>query len=321
MGWDPGVERSQNSHIFEINKPFSKSHSKVVFGILKTSLMKLSSLNKSKTSISKTKPLIGIIGGSGFDLFSEMTALEHVKPLTKFGYPSDEITIGNYAGVTIAFLPRHGKNHQWPPHRIPYKANIAALEAVGVKYIFATCIAGSLKKRIKPGSVVIPDQFVNFTWGRDDSFDADGGYSHIPMKNPYCAHLRDALKLSVRKITKNVFPKGTVVVVQGPRFSTKAESKFFNKNGWDIINMTQYPECCFAREMGMCYAAFAVITDYDVGIQKEFTMEPENIAAVEKIFKFAVTRTKDILATLITTYAKDISCNCAIKIVGSYERH
>lgn len=215
---------------------------------------------------SNRKPKLGIIGGSGFYELPGLTEVERVKPRTKYGYPSDEITVGLYQDKPVAFLPRHGEKHQLPPHKVPYKANIAALKGLGVEKILATCIAGSLKEEIPPGSFVVIDQFVNLTWGRDDYFEADRSFVYLPMAQPYCSHLSRLVGTLGRQMGIPVRMGGTVVVIQGPRFSTLAESRWFIRNGWDLVNMTQYPECYFARELGICYAACAAITDYDPGV-------------------------------------------------------
>ncbi len=198
------------------------------------------------------KPKIGIIGGSGMCSFSELKVLSKIRPETKYGLPSDDILVCEHGGQLVAFLPRHGSKHVLAPHKVPYKANLAALRDIGVEYVIGTCIVGSLKKEIPPGSLVLFDQFVNLTWGRDDSTEADeGSFVHLPMGEPYCQSLRQKV-LAVASTTGTIIvPRGTVAVIQGPRFSTIAESQWFSANGWDVVNMTQYPECYFAAEIGL----------------------------------------------------------------------
>lgn len=265
------------------------------------------------------KPKIGIIGGFGMCSFSELKIISTIHPETKYGLPSDEILICEYCDQTVAFLPRHGKNHTLAPHKIPYKANISALKDIGVEYIIGTCIAGSLKKEITPGSIVLLDQFVNLTWGRDDYSDADSGsFIHLPMGEPYCKHLRQKI-LEAGKISGiEIIPQGTSVVIQGPRFSTKAESQWFSSNGWDIVNMTQYPECYFARELGICYVSIAGITDYDVGLQTDFTFGENNKSAIIEVFKRDIQKTKNILLAFLQQSGKDLSCKCASFTLKNY---
>lgn len=175
---------------------------------------------------------IGIIGGSGLCQFPELKEIKRVNAHTKYGWPSDEIIIGEYRGKRIAFLPRHGREHTLPPHKIPYKANLVALKSLGVKQILATAISGSLKKNIKPGDFVVLDQFVNLTWGRDDYFNVDKEFVHLPMADPYCPRLNKVVYKIAKSMGISVHKKGTVVVIQGPRFSTRSESRFFlNKAG------------------------------------------------------------------------------------------
>lgn len=267
------------------------------------------------------KVLIGIIGGSGLCKFPELKKIKEVKLQTKYGYSSDEIIIGKYAGKTVAFLPRHGKNHSLPPHKIPYKANISALKKLGVEYIIATCIAGSLKRNIKPGDFVILDQFVNLTWGRDDYFKVEKKIVHLPMANPYCLNLQRLTYNCVKKLGIPVHKKGTVVITQGPRFSTKAESKWFSNQKWDVVNMTQYPECYFAREAGICYVCIAMITDYEVGIKTNLHMDTKNIAKILKIFNSNIKKVKKLIFEMIKKLPIERNCECPKKLISEYYKH
>src|SRR5665213_3269292 len=229
------------------------------------------------------KPKFGIIGGSGLCSLPELQVISKVRPETRYGLPSDDISICACGNEAVAFLPRHGSKHTLAPHKVPYKANLAALKEIGVKYVIGTCIVGSLKKDIPPGSFVLLDQFVNFTWGRDDSVDMDGGkFVHLPMAEPYCSHLRQRIIATAKLNAIPLIPQGTVVVIQGPRFSTIAESQWFSKNGWDVVNMTQYPECYFAKELGLCYASVASVTDYDVGLHESLVIDPRSMDAILK---------------------------------------
>jgi 5'-methylthioadenosine phosphorylase len=279
----------------------------------------MSSSGRDMTGTSLGKPKLGIIGGSGMCSFPELKIISRHRFETKYGQPSDEIAICEYAGQLVAFLPRHGEKHTLAPHKVPYKANLAAFKELGVEYVLGTCIVGSLKKEIAPGSLVIPDQFVNLTWGRDDLSEADGGsFIHLPMGEPYCNHLRRQVMEVANTLKTVVVPQGTVAVIQGPRFSTKAESLWFSANGWDIVNMTQYPECYFARELGLCYSAIAAVTDYDVGLQESLTMDPHNMDGVLGIFKDNVQKTRKLLLAFIQEAGSSLSCKCASMVIKAY---
>ncbi len=279
--------------------------------------MNLSGLGMTASSLKE--PKLGIIGGSGMCSFPELKVLSKLRPETKYGLPSDDISICEYGGQLVAFLPRHGSGHQLAPHKVPYKANLAALKEIGVEYVIGTCIVGSLKKEIAPGSIVLLDQFVNLTWGRDDSSQADGGsFIHLPMGEPYCGHLRQKILEIAGKKNTTIVPKGTVAVIQGPRFSTAAESKWLSANGWDVVNMTQYPECYFARELGLCYAAIAAVTDYDVGLQENLTISAGNMDAVLEIFRANIQKTKSFLLNFVESSVPELSCKCANIVIKTY---
>lgn len=278
--------------------------------------MNLSGLDTKSSNLKGLK--FGIIGGSGLCSFSELKIISKIKPETKYGLPSDDILICENNNQLIAFLPRHGSKHLLPPHRIPYKANLMALKMIGVEYIIGTCIAGSLKKEITPGSLVIPDQFVNLTWGRDDSSKSDESFVHLPMGEPYCGHLRQKIINTTEECNCLTLPRGTVAVIQGPRFSTIAESRWLSTNGWDIVNMTQYPECYFARELGICYASIAAITDYDVGLQENLVMNPRRMDAILEIFKMGIQKMKLLLLAFIRQSVGELSCKCAPTMLKAY---
>lgn len=265
------------------------------------------------------RPRLAIIGGSGMCTFPDLEVIKTVKSQTKYGLPSDDIVIGRYAGETIAFLPRHARAHSIAPHKVPYKANIAALKELGVEFVVGTCIAGSLRKDIAPESFVLMDQFVNLTWGRDDYTEADGGaFIHLPMAEPYCKHLRERLLINAQQAGIPMVPTGTVVVIQGPRFSTVAESRFFSAQGWDVVNMTQYPECYFAREQGLCYAAFAAITDYDVGLQERLVIDHQHMTEVLAVFRKNIEKTRTLLLAFIQHEAGQLRCACSAMAIRAY---
>ncbi len=267
------------------------------------------------------KVKIAIIGGSGLCKFPNLKKIKEVRTHIRYGCPSDKIILGKYAGKVVAFLPRHGKNHSLPPHKIPYRINILALKKLGVEYIIATSIAGSLKRNIKPGDFVISDQFVNFTWGRDNYFDIEKKIIHLPMANPYCSNLRELTYGCAKKLGICTHKTGTVVVIQGSRFSTKAESKWFSKQNWDIVNMTQYPECYFAREMGICYVAVSMITDYDVGIKSCLQINTKGMAKVLKVFNNNIKKVEKLIFQIVKELPIERNCECSKRLISEYYKY
>lgn len=279
----------------------------------------MSSYGQDTTDSAPRKLKLGIIGGSGMCSFSELRVISSIRPETKYGLPSDDIQICELGDQLIAFLPRHGSKHTIAPHKVPYKANLAAFMKIGVEYVIGTCIVGSLRKEILPGSIVFPDQFVNLTWGRDDYTDADDGlFIHLPMGEPYCEHLRKKLLETAESISMPVVNRGTVAVIQGPRFSTIAESQWLSANGWDIVNMTQYPECYLAKEMGLCYASIASVTDYDVGLHESLVIDPMQMDSVLKIFQDNIRKIKAILLKFVSESSLLLSCKCASATLKAY---
>lgn len=273
---------------------------------------------KWQTLSAKKKPLIGIIGGSGICTLPELEITESIDVATSYGQPSGIINIGELCGGRIAFLPRHGPEHTIPPHKVPYKANLAALKSLGVRHVIGTCVVGSLREEIRPGTFVIPDQFINLTWGRDDTFEIDHQLIHLPMAWPYCKHAQNIIIRELRIMKTRHQTTGTVVVIQGPRFSTIAESKMYALWGGDIVNMTQYPECYFARELGLCYGAIATVTDYDVGVNSAISMQPESMDVVLAIFRHNTTTTVLLLEKLASCVSEITSCNCATNRLAEY---
>jgi 5'-methylthioadenosine phosphorylase len=203
--------------------------------------------------------MIGVIGGSGFYAFFD-SAARSVNLDTPFGEPSAPVTIGTVGEHEVAFLPRHGADHRYPAHQVPYRANMWALRALGVRQVFAPCAVGSLTPDHGPGTVVVPDQLVDRTRRRADTY-FDTGAAHVSFADPYCPTLRAAATELA-----GVVDGGTMVVIEGPRFSTRAESRWFAAAGFTLINMTGYPEAVLARELDICYAAIALVTDLDAGI-------------------------------------------------------
>lgn len=265
------------------------------------------------------RPRIAVIGGTGLCTFPQLKEIQRVSIRTPFGHASDDIVVGEYSGVRVAFLPRHGEHHTIPPHKIPYRANMGALRQLGIDYVFAACVVGSLKREIPPGSLVLLDQFVDLTWGRDDASRSGVPFVHLPVAQPYCEELRNALRRAAAEIGITAIPIGTVAVIQGPRFSTLAENRWFAANGWDVVNMTQYPECYFARELGMCYAAVAAVTDYCAGVGNQLVFgESGSLQAVLGIFDRNIQTLKKLFLALIAHGTESYSCRCAKTAVEAY---
>lgn len=256
---------------------------------------------------------IGIFGGSGF--YSLLDNVQEVAVETPYGAPSDKIAIAEIAGRRVAFLPRHGKQHQYPPHLINYRANLWAMKSLGVKQIIGPCAAGSLQPEVKPGEFVIIDQFVNRTWGRKDTFFEGPVVRHIPAAEPYCSRMREAAIRSAKKLGISVHETGTVVVIPGPRFSTKSESREYSRNGWEVINMTQYPEGWLARELGICYVNIALITDYDVGLEGNPDIKPVTHEEVLKVFSSNNDKLRNLLFAMIEELPRNSECSCGDHLI------
>lgn len=263
------------------------------------------------------KANIGVFGGSGF--YSLLSKGKEYEIRTPYGKPSDKIFVGEYEGKKIAFLPRHGKKHQFPPHKIPYRANLYAFKMLGVNTVLAPIAAGSLQTKIKPGDFVLCDQFFNKTFGREDTY-FEGGKTknkfskakvvHISSADPYCFDLRALAFKTANDLKINVHEKGTVVVINGPRFASKSESQYYQRQNWDVINMTQYPECILARELEMCYLGIALVTDYDAGLIGQKDVKPVNIEEVIKVFNNNNERVKKLIFEIIRHMSDIRVCGC-----------
>lgn len=242
---------------------------------------------------------VGVFGGSGFYEFLDDVETHDVA--TPFGAPAAPVTIGALDGVRVAFIPRHGRNHEFPPHTVPYRANVAAMRDLGVRALLAPFAAGSLQPTIHPGDFVVVDQFVDRTSGRVETFHDrfDDGPTHVSLADPYDEALREELVAAADELGITVHDGGTVVVVQGPRFSTRAESSWYRAQGWHVINMTQHPEAALAREAGIPYAAVALVTDYDTGLEGMPGVEPVTQEQVFGFFEDNVHRVRDLLFTAI----------------------
>lgn len=243
---------------------------------------------------------VGVLGGSGFYRF--LDDVTEVAVETPYGAPSAPVAVGQVGARSVAFLPRHGADHEFPPHRVPYRANIWALHALGVTNVFAPCASGSLQAHVVPGSFVVPDQLVDRTSGRPATFFDGPVAHHVGFGDPYDDDLRRVAVEACRAESVEVHDGGTVVVVQGPRFSTRAESRWFGSHGWEVVNMTQQPEAVLCREAGLRYAAIALITDYDVGL------EGTDVAAVtqEEVFAFFEANVDHVRRVLFTALTAEL---------------
>jgi len=245
----------------------------------------------------KTKAVaeIGIIGGSGLydpGLFKDA---KEVKVYTPYGEPSDNIIVGVVRGRKVAFLPRHGRGHRIPPHRVNYRANIWALKSLGVKWIISVSAVGSLQEHIKPGDLVVPDQFIDMTKKREYTFFDGPVVAHVSMAEPFCEQLRRLLIDTAKQLGYPVHERGTYICIEGPRFSTKAESRIWKEVfRADIIGMTLVPEVNLACEAQLCYATLALVTDYDVWAERPVTAEE-----VIRVMKENTEKAKKILYEVI----------------------
>ncbi len=254
-----------------------------------------------EATLNNLRAQVGIIGGTGF--YSLLTGEVHEVWIdTPYGTPSDKVTIGEVGGRTVAFLPRHSKGHTIPPHQINYRANIWALKSLGVTDIIAPNACGSLQNQVKPGEFVICDQFVDRTRGRIDTFYDGPIVTHVSAAEPYCPILREHAIHVCRELEIPHHERGTVVVIQGPRFSTKAESRWFTAQGWEVINMTQYPECMLAREQEISYVNISLITDYDAGlVADDMEAHPVNNQEVIRMFRANLNNLRRIVLLMVET--------------------
>jgi 5'-methylthioadenosine phosphorylase len=252
--------------------------------------------------VSASEP-IGVVGGSGF--YSLLDSPEERVVETPFGPPSDALTFGELAGREVVFVPRHGRDHRFPPHLVPYRANVAALHAAGARQVLSLSAVGSLTAKLGPGALVVPDQLVDRTWGRPHTYSSEPtGVSHAAFADPYCPRGR-AAAVAVGGVEDG----GTLVVVNGPRFSTRAESQEYQRNGWTIIGMTAMPEAALARELGVCYTTLALVTDLDAGVEAG---EGVTHAAVLEVFAANLPKLRDLLvSTLERLPAAQGDCVCA----------
>jgi 5'-methylthioadenosine phosphorylase len=237
---------------------------------------------------------VGVFGGSG--LYSLLDSVEKRAVETPYGSPSAPLAIGELKGARVAFLPRHGERHEFPPHRINYRANVWAMREAGVRRIIGPCASGALRAALELGSFVVCDQFVDRTSGRADTYYDGPETTHVSAADPYCPDLRALLVETGRELGIPVVDGGTVVTIEGPRFSTRAESRWFQEAGWDVINMTAYPEGHLARELELCYANISMVTDHDVGVAGA---EPVSHERVLEVFSDNNERLRELLLAVL----------------------
>jgi 5'-methylthioadenosine phosphorylase len=251
---------------------------------------------------------IGVIGGSG--LYALLDDAHEIEVSTPYGPPSDPITVAEVGGRRVAFLPRHGRDHRYPPHKIPYRANLWALRSVGVRQIIAPCAVGGLRPELGPGTFVVPDQLIDRTSGRAQTF-YDTGAVHLSFADPYCPVGR----ATVLKTGARVRPEdgGTMVVVEGPRFSTRAESRWFTAIGGTIVNMTGHPEAVLARELALCYTAIALVTDLDAGVEGGQGVTHEEVF---KVFAENTAVLREILLEAVAALPSERTCPCPNALDG-----
>jgi 5'-methylthioadenosine phosphorylase len=256
---------------------------------------------------------IGIFGGSGF--YSLLPGFLQVEVDTPFGAPSDSLAVGEIEGRSVAFMARHNSKHTIPPHKINYRANLWAFKSLGITRVLAPCAAGSLKPYIRPGEFVVCDQFIDRTRKRADTFFDGPRVTHISTAEPYCPELRRLAVTTGAAAGLTMHPDGTMVVIEGPRFSTRAESEFHSSQGWAAVSMTQYPEVALARELEMCFCGIALITDYDSGI--EDVAEPVSAAEVVRVFGESNEKLRRLLISLVSRIPVDRGCSCGTALTGA----
>lgn len=253
---------------------------------------------------------LAVIGGSG--LYALMDDVEAHTVQTPYGEPSDPIMIAELAGRRVAFLPRHGRDHRFPPHLIPYRANLWALRSIGVRQVIAPCAVGSLRPELGPGAFVVPDQLIDRTSGRAQTY-YDRGAVHVPFADPYCPTGRATVLATAQREGISAHDGGTMVVVEGPRFSTRAESRWFTDIGGSIINMTGHPEAVLARELALCYTAIALVTDYDAGVEAGAGVVQEEVF---RVFAENIATLRDLLLRALAAVPEKRTCPCGDSLDG-----
>ncbi len=240
---------------------------------------------------------VAVFGGSG--LYSLLADAREVVIETPYGPPSAPVTVAEVEGRSVGFMPRHGAGHTIPPHRIDYRANLWAMKHLGATDVILPCAVGSLRTDIAPGSFVLADQLVDRTRGRIDTFHDGPEVTHVSFAEPYDAEMRGVALRAARSLDIDVLEAGTLVVIQGPRFSTKAESRWFSAQGWDIVGMTQYPEAPLARELEMAALNISLVTDFDAGLEDDPDVPAVTSAAVLEVFRANTENLRRLLFAII----------------------
>jgi 5'-methylthioadenosine phosphorylase len=258
---------------------------------------------------------IGVIGGSGFYRF--LDDVTRVDVATPYGPPAASVTVGTVGGRRVAFLPRHGLRHEFPPHLVPYRANVWALHALGVRQILAPCAVGSLRPELGPGALAVPDQLVDRTSGRAQTYYDGPAAVHVSFADPYCpAGRRTVLDVAANEPVVPMTDGGTMVVIEGPRFSTRAESQWYAAQGWSLVNMTGHPEAVLARELAVCYTAIALVTDLDAGIDVGSGVTQEEVF---RVFDDNLHRVRELLMRVIPALpaSAERRCPCQSALAGT----
>lgn len=253
---------------------------------------------------------IGIIGGSGLYSLSDDAVPAPVS--TPYGAPSADPVLATVSDVPVAFLPRHGTDHRHPAHRINHRANLWALRSLGVRQVLAPCAVGGLRPELEPGTLVIPDQIVDRT-GHGASTFYDDGAVHVPFADPYCPTGRRTVLAGAAELGRRPVDGGTMVVIPGPRFSTRAESRWHAAQGWSLVNMTGLPEAALARELALCYTCIALVTDTDAGV-----VEGQGVSQAEVFAAFAghIDRLRELLYALVPALPVERTCPCPSVLDG-----
>jgi 5'-methylthioadenosine phosphorylase len=255
---------------------------------------------------------IGIIGGTGVYDPNIFQGIREVKVFTPYGSPSHYVSVGQYNGRKIAFVPRHGRDHSIPPHKINYRANMYALKHLGVKCVISVSSVGSLRENLQPGMFVFPDQFIDRTKSRADTFYDGAQVAHVSSADPFCPEMRKLLASSASKNSVEFQDGSTYICIEGPRFSSRAESRLFRQWGADIVGMTLYPEVILAREAELCYACLGMVTDYDVWADKPVTADE-----VTKVMRRNVENAKKIILDVIAGMPSERKCSCGSALEGA----
>ncbi len=266
----------------------------------------------SQPGRSPARAEIGVIGGSG--LYDFLDDYDTVTVHTPYGAPSDPLVIGEVEGRLVAFVARHGRGHRFAPHRVNYRANLWALRAVGVRQVLSPCAVGSLRSEYGPGTIVVPDQIIDRTWGREHTLYAEEGpVVHVGFSDPYCPNGRAAAIEAVGRSTLQSVADGTLVVINGPRFSSRAESRLHQAAGGSIVGMTTMPEAGIARELALCFTTIAMVTDADAGVEGEAGVTHEEVLAA---FADNVEHLKTILRAaigLLPAHEPDAEASCSCR--------